>query len=106
MSEVASRRGLFGAILLRTRRLGDDLVRRCQAALEDHLHSMQLCFTNLVNDNGNPVGIRTLGDPGVASHFWCVGSGWEDRETELFSLGGNSAPGETAVLLLLAKTHI
>jgi hypothetical protein len=70
-------------------RLGEDLVRRCADALEERLRRVQLCFCQLINRlDADPAQISSTGGPGIAGHFWYVGSGWEDRAEKLFTLAG------------------
>jgi len=69
--------------------LGDSLAAECEAALEERLRTTQLCFCTMVNRlNGNPGGLGSTGGPGVAPHYWCIGSGWEERAERIFFLAG------------------
>jgi len=70
-------------------RLGDDLAKRCQELLDDRMRCAQACFCRLMNRlDGNPAGLSSTGGPGVAGHFWSVGSGWQKRAERLFTLAG------------------
>jgi hypothetical protein len=73
-------------------RLGDELAGRCQAALDERMRAMQLCFCMLNYWlEGVPTSIGSTGGPGVPSHYWYVGSDWEGREATLFGLAGEVA---------------
>ena len=54
--------------------LDADLVARCDAALQERLHALQLC--------------RGGGEREVLGSCWFLTSGWEDRAERLFTLAG------------------
>jgi hypothetical protein len=70
-------------------RLGEDLIARCQAVLEERLRAMQRSFCPLNNRlDGPPFRVSVVGIPGIAAHFWYCASDWEARAESLFNLAG------------------
>jgi hypothetical protein len=68
-------------------RLGPDLARRCQDTLDLRLTLMWKGLSSL-QLNGHEFGYSTAWrwTPGVAGHYWFVGSGWQQRSRELYAL--------------------
>ncbi|NIA20493.1 MAG: hypothetical protein GWP05_00675 [Anaerolineaceae bacterium] len=70
-------------------RLGDDLARRCQAAIDDRLHMMWKTLSNY--QLGGPFFFGagawrwTAGIPG---HRWYLSAGWQDASRRLYRLAG------------------
>jgi hypothetical protein len=73
-------------------RLGADLAQRCQDALDERMRCVQTGFSQLINYlNGDGGVLSSTGGPAVASHYWWIGSSWQDRDARLFDLAGEVA---------------
>lgn len=76
-------------------KLGDDLANRCQETLDERIKFMWKGGSTL-RLTGVPSHYATAsstwrGTPGLAGHIWFVGSGWQQRTRELYSLAGEVA---------------
>ncbi|HUS47193.1 MAG TPA: glycoside hydrolase domain-containing protein [Phycisphaerae bacterium] len=66
-------------------RLGPELARRGQAALDERLKCM---WKSLSNNPGAPAPGMWRWHPGIAGHKWFLSSGWQDRSAKLYQLAG------------------
>jgi hypothetical protein len=68
-------------------KLGDELARRCQAALDLRQWAMVKALAHQqMYDTLNSVILGWHGPPELVGHTWFPGSGWQQRNEELFSL--------------------
>lgn len=71
-------------------KLGDDLVKRCRETLEQRMLLMFKGLSNLQFQDGfNCTAWRWT--PGADGHTWFVGSLWQARDEQLFTLAGEVA---------------
>lgn len=63
-------------------KLGPELTARCEKALEEHLRALQMC-----RGAGQKI-LHALSGRSDLESFWFVGSGWEARAEQLFTLAG------------------
>jgi len=70
-------------------RLGPDLANRCQAALDQRLHTMWRTLSNW--QLGGPFFFGAGAwrwAPGIPGHRWYLSSGWQDGSRKLYELAG------------------
>ena len=75
----------------RRERLGDDLARRCQAALDERQAAMAMGMAHLQMDNPAVSAAQWLGGNELAGSLWFQGSPWQDRSARLFALAAEAA---------------
>ena len=81
------------------RKLGDDLARRCQEALDERTRCMIRGISSLQLTGYwrqlAPLATHGSGGwwnkPGIAGNVWFISSGWQERTRKLFSLAGEVA---------------
>jgi hypothetical protein len=70
-------------------RLGEELVKRCQATLDRRLRTMWRTLSNYQLGGPSFFGATSWRwAPGVAGHRWYLASGWQQQSRELYELAG------------------
>ena len=71
-------------------RMGTDLAKRCQAALDERLLNMWKALSNFeINSAFGAFNMWRWG-AGVAGHNYFLGSGWQEQAEKLFTLAGEA----------------